>query len=94
MSQGTLPLRLEGLIVNDDDVTPTLLNPLNGHIYLTNKVGQRVIEMCDGKRTVDEIVRSLSAEFRGATPEAIEADVNKFLEFALKNGVITWRNEI
>ena len=59
MSQRTLPVRLEGLIVNDDDVTPTLLNPLNGHIYVTNKIGKRVIEMCDGKRTVADIVRSI-----------------------------------
>jgi hypothetical protein len=94
MSQEALPVRLEGLVVNDDDVTPTLLNPLNGHIYVTNKVGKRVIEMCDGKRTVENIVRSIATEFGGATPEAIQADVDEFLEFALKNGVITWRSKI
>lgn len=89
----TVPVRLDGLVVNDDDVTPTLLNPLNGHIYVTNKVGKRVIEMCDGQRSADEIVRSISTEFAGATREAIQADVNQFLEFASKNGVITWRRE-
>ena len=93
MSQETLPVRLEGLIVNDDDVTPTLLNPLNGHIYVTNKVGKRVIEMCDGHRSVENIVRLIGTEFGGASPEAIQADVNEFLEFALKNGVITWRSK-
>lgn len=94
ISQAQIPVRLDGLVVNDDDVTPTLLNPLNGHIYVTNKVGKRVIEMCDGQKSTDEIVRNISTEFAGATRDAIQADVHQFLEFASKNGVITWRREI
>jgi hypothetical protein len=92
MSQETIPVRLDGLVMNDDDVTPTLLNPLNGHIFVTNKVGKRVIEMCDGEKNVDDIVSGIGREFAGVTLDAIRDDVEKFLELALKNGVIIWRN--
>jgi Coenzyme PQQ synthesis protein D (PqqD) len=91
MSQETIPVRLEGLIINDDDVTPTLINPLNGHIFVTNKVGKRVVEICDGQKGVDDIVRRISQEFSGSSLEAIRIDVNEFLELASRNGVIIWQ---
>lgn len=93
MSQETIPVRLEGLIVNDDEVTPTLINPLNGHIFVTNKVGKRVVEICDGQKGIEDIVRRISHEFSGSSLETIRTDVNEFLELASRNGVITWQSK-
>ena len=42
--------------------------------------GQNILELCDGRRTVQEIVAALSAAYSGADPAKIREDVGKFLE--------------
>ena len=42
--------------------------------------GQKILELCDGQRTVAEIVNALSAAYSGADPAKIRADVGSFLE--------------
>jgi pyrroloquinoline quinone biosynthesis protein D len=41
--------------------------------------GRRIIERCDGQRTLDEIVRELKAEFPSVDPARIETEVTTFL---------------
>jgi pyrroloquinoline quinone biosynthesis protein D len=41
--------------------------------------GQRILELCDGQRTVEEIVTSLSAAYSGADPVKIREDMVIFL---------------
>lgn len=93
MSQETMPMRLEGVIINEDDVTPTLINPFNGHIFVTNNVGKRVVEICDGQKGIEDIVRHISQEFSGSSFEAIRADVQEFLELASRKGIIIWQSK-
>ena len=42
--------------------------------------GQNILELCDGQRTVQEIVAALTAAYSGADPAKIREDVGKFLE--------------
>ena len=42
--------------------------------------GQKILELCDGKRTVQEIVTVLSATYAGADLIKIRDDVGSFLE--------------
>ena len=42
--------------------------------------GRKIVERCDGQRTVDDIVRELTAEFPSVQPGRIAAEVTTFIE--------------
>ena len=42
--------------------------------------GRKIVERCDGLRTVDDIVRELTAEFPSVEAGRIAAEVNTFIE--------------
>jgi pyrroloquinoline quinone biosynthesis protein D len=52
--------------------------------------GQKILELCDGQRTVDEIVSTLSAEFSGADPAKIRQDVASFLEALQQKRIVDY----
>jgi len=41
--------------------------------------GQKILELCDGRRTVQQIVTALSATYSGGDPVKIRDDVGDFL---------------
>jgi hypothetical protein len=55
-----------------------LLNLDDGHYYALDEVGRRVWELCDGSRTVAEIVLAVGQEY-DAPVQSIEADVLELL---------------
>jgi hypothetical protein len=61
-----------------------------GKILITNDVGRQILELCDGSRTTDEIVKSLAASFPQISQDQIAADVNAFVNNAMEFGAITW----
>jgi hypothetical protein len=90
-----VPIKSEGLVYNDDDVTPTVLEPTSGRIFVMNKTGQRIMELCDGKKSVNDIVSVLSARYEteGTDKDAIVTDVNDFLVQAVKGGIVRWQQQ-
>jgi pyrroloquinoline quinone biosynthesis protein D len=52
--------------------------------------GQNILELCDGQRTVQEIVAALSANYSGADPVKIRDDVGSFLEALRQKRVIDY----
>jgi len=52
--------------------------------------GQNVLELCDGQRTVEEIVSALSATFSGADPAKIREDVASFLEALQQKRIVDY----
>ena len=50
-----------------------------GLLYPLNSVGTRIWELCDGERTVDEIVKIIAAEF-DADEATILEDTTHFLQ--------------
>ena len=50
--------------------------------------GRKIVEHCDGVRTVSEIVRSLQTEFPSVDPARIESEVNTFLARLHQKGVL------
>jgi pyrroloquinoline quinone biosynthesis protein D len=52
--------------------------------------GQHILELCDGKRTVQEIVTALSAKFSGAEPAKIQEDVGSFLEALQQKRIVDY----
>ena len=51
---------------------------------------QNILELCDGQRTVQEIVTALSATFSGGDPVKIREDVGNFLEALQRKRVIDY----
>lgn len=84
------PKKIDELVVNDDGEAPSLLNPMNGQILITNQVGKRIIELADGSRSVDAIAEEVAQEFRGAEKSEILEHAQAFLSESAEKGIVTW----
>lgn len=72
------PRRREGILRQRASGTVILLQLEGGKYYALNEVGGRVWELCDGTRTVSEVVSCLYQEYE-APLETLEADVVELL---------------
>jgi len=52
--------------------------------------GQKILELCDGQRTIEEIVTALSASYSGADPAKIREDVGNFLEALQQKRIVDY----
>ena len=52
--------------------------------------GQSILELCDGHRTIEDIVTVLSAKYENAEPQAIGVDVAKFLEALQQKRIVDY----
>jgi len=52
--------------------------------------GQSILELCDGKRTVHEIVNLLADKYGGAEPAKIRGDVGSFLQALRQKRIIDY----
>jgi pyrroloquinoline quinone biosynthesis protein D len=52
--------------------------------------GQKILELCDGQRTVREIVAALSEKFSGGDPTKIRDDVGSFLEALQQKRIVDY----
>lgn len=86
------PKRDETVVINDDYEVPSLLHPMTGKIFVTNRVGVRVMELADGVLTVDEIVDRIVSQFRGAEKDVVRNEVGAFLDDSTEKGLVTWQN--
>jgi GAF domain-containing protein len=61
------------------DTEALVVDVKGGLLYPLNSVGARIWNLCDGARSVDEIVGLLAAEFEAPEP-TIRADTIEFIE--------------
>lgn len=87
------PRRNEMVVINDDLETPSLLDPVEGKIFITNRVGKRIMELADGTRTVDQITDGVIERFTGAQREVVRREVEAFLGDGEKRGLVSWNRE-
>jgi coenzyme PQQ biosynthesis protein PqqD len=59
------------------DLGPVLLLPES--MLRLSGPGPRIIELCDGTRTLGDVIASLQSEFSDADPEMIQREVLTFL---------------
>lgn len=50
--------------------------------------GFKIVQFCNGEKTVAEIVQTLQTEFQRANPEEIEKDVSSFLDRLYEKGLL------
>lgn len=84
------PKRIDTLVINDEAEVPSLLDPLSGKVFITNRVGLHVVELADGTLGLEEIVAQVAERFVGATREVIHDEVSSFLEQVRDAGLVEW----
>jgi pyrroloquinoline quinone biosynthesis protein D len=52
--------------------------------------GQNILELCDGQRTVQEIVTTLSERYEAADPAKVKEDVTCFLEALQRKRIVDY----
>ncbi len=52
--------------------------------------GQNILELCDGQRTVQDIVATLSGRYGAADPAKITEDVSSFLEALQRKRIVDY----
>ena len=72
------PRRNDQILSQETSGSLVLFNLVDGQYFALNDVGARVWELCDGSRSVSEMVSIICQEFN-APSEIIEADVLEFL---------------
>jgi coenzyme PQQ biosynthesis protein PqqD len=76
---GARPRRQEGVLAQEAQGQTVLLRLDDGGYYALDEVGAAVWELCDGSRSVAEVVAAIGERFDA--PEAtIRADVMEFVE--------------
>ena len=53
--------------------------------------GQSILELCDGQRTVQEIVAALVERYNSADPAKITEDVSNFLEALQRKRIVDYQ---
>jgi len=73
------PKRMEQVVAQKATDDWLLFNVSNGNYYSLNDIGGRIWELCDGTRTVSQLVTALAAEYDAST-EVLEKDIVELLE--------------
>lgn len=73
------PKHSERVLVRQVDDTMVLLSLDDGQYYALDEIGGRVWELCDGTRSVSNVIQIICAEY-DAPPETVKADVLELLQ--------------
>jgi hypothetical protein len=84
MTLESCPKRAEQVIAQKASNDVLLFNMEDGNYYSLNEIGGRIWDLCDGSRSVSQLVTLLATEYE-ASPEDIEKDITDLLE-GLQNG--------
>jgi Coenzyme PQQ synthesis protein D (PqqD) len=84
MNPNSCPKRGEQVIAQKAENDTLLFNMNDGNYYSLNEIGGRIWELCDGNRSVSQLITALAAEY-DASGDVLEQDVMELLE-GLKSG--------
>lgn len=83
------PCQVAGYHVETLDEDVVLFNPSYRTICHSNATGALIWQLCDGQRTVADIIALLQAAYPDAAPQ-IPKDVQDILQTFSRHGAITW----
>ena len=75
---GTRPRRRDGVLSQEAQGQTVLLRMDDGSYYALDDVGARVWELCDGERTLGDVIAALCSEF-AAAEKTVRTDVLEFV---------------
>lgn len=91
VTKSAYPRRVEPLTVEQQgEGVYVVILAGKGKLFITNATGRRVLDLCDGTKTLEEIVDLMHSEYPGVDRAQIQSDVEKWLEVASAKGVIEW----
>ena len=90
MNRLSKPIRRAGFRLEEMDDEYLLYYPGGTQIIQFNQTAAVVWQLCDGRRTVDEIIRLLQEAYPEAAVE-IDGDVQEVLNQCINNGCIDLR---
>jgi len=79
INRESCPKRGDQVIAQKASHELLLLNMEDGNYYSLDEIGGRIWELCDGNRTVSQVVAALAAEYE-APYSTLEYDVIELLE--------------
>jgi coenzyme PQQ biosynthesis protein PqqD len=82
------PKRMQQVIAQKAANDFLLFNMEDGNYYSLNDIGGRIWELCDGNRSVSQLVVALAAEY-DAPAEILEKDIVELLEGLQTGKLIT-----
>lgn len=90
MKKDFIPTPLKGFQIEDLDGEIVLLHPARNVIIYSNQTGALIWQLCDGHRSVDEIIGILSAAYP-ESKEEIAADVPQTIQSLVTSGALISR---
>jgi hypothetical protein len=87
MKPATIPTPVDGFQVENLDGEIVLLHPARNLIVYSNQTGALIWQLCDGRRSVDEIVEILSAAYPESKAE-IAVDVPLTIQTWVSQGAL------
>lgn len=79
---------LEDIEVIEDQIGAYLYKKGTGEVKVINRVGLLVLKMCDGTKSVEEIIMALSKNFPQVNIRNLTLDITGFLKAARQEKVI------
>lgn len=73
------PRRIADLATRKISDEETVVLSPSGSAIILNEVGAVVLELCDGTRTVDQVVAFLCESLKGANEQQVRSDVTSFV---------------
>jgi hypothetical protein len=87
MHKDFVPTQVDGFQVENLDGEIVLLHPARNAIIYSNQTGALVWQLCNGERSVDEIVGILSAAYPESKAE-IAVDVPQVIQSLVSSGAL------
>jgi hypothetical protein len=78
-------------IVEQDDGFHVVVAGTEAREFVTNEVGRYVLDLCDGRRTRDEIVATAIERYACFPAGRVRHAVTRFLSAVTNIGVVSWK---
>ena len=78
----------ENISIKQNGENYLLFDNLNGNIYKINEVSYKILSLCDGKNTEEDIIKNITGAFSVAHEEAVK-DFNVLMENLLERLYVT-----
>lgn len=85
--ESSVPRRSDAVVEQRASESLVLVQIDSGRYYALDGTGDRIWQLCDGQRTLDEIVAAVSAHY-GEDPATVRADAAELLEQLAAEGLV------